>query len=51
MTMENTMVYYKATMRHSEASFMSLSHMQYDLFCRANLVFLAVLLICAFLLL
>lgn len=32
------MVYYKATMRHSEASFISLSHMQYDLFCRGNLV-------------
>lgn len=32
------MVYYKATMRHSEKTFQSLAHMQYDLFCRGNLV-------------
>jgi len=31
------MVYYKATMQHSEASFQSLAHMQYDLFCKGNL--------------
>jgi len=32
------MVYYKVTMRHSEASFQSLAHMQYDLFCSGNLI-------------
>lgn len=32
------MVYYKATMRHSEKTFQSLAHMQYDLFCKGNLV-------------
>lgn len=32
------MVYYKVTMRHSEKTFQSLAHMQYDLFCRGNLV-------------
>lgn len=32
------MVFFSATMRHSEASFQSLAHMQYDLFCRSNLI-------------
>jgi len=32
------MVYYSATMRHTEKTFEALAHMQYDLFCKGNLV-------------
>ena len=32
------MIYYQATMRHDEKTFQALAHMQYDLFCRKNLV-------------
>ena len=32
------MTYYDITMRHTEKTFESLSHMQYDLFCKSNLV-------------
>ena len=32
------MIHYQATMRHNEKTFQSLAHMQYDLFCRKNLV-------------
>jgi len=31
------MIHYQATMRHSEKTFQSLAHMQYDLFCKKNL--------------
>ena len=32
------MIYYQATMRHDEKTFQALAHMQYDLFCKRNLV-------------
>ena len=32
------MIHYQATMRHNEKTFQALAHMQYDLFCRRNLV-------------
>ena len=32
------MIHYQATMRHNEKTFQALAHMQYDLFCRKNLV-------------
>ena len=32
------MIYYQATMRHDEKTFQALAHMQYDLFCKKNLV-------------
>lgn len=32
------MIHYQATMRHNEKTFQLLAHMQYDLFCRKNLV-------------
>ena len=32
------MVYYNVSMQHTEKTFEKLSHMQYDLFCRSNLV-------------
>ena len=32
------MIHFNATMKHSEKSFEKLAHMQYDLFCRGNLV-------------
>lgn len=32
------MIHYQATMRHNEKTFQLLAHMQYDLFCKKNLV-------------
>ena len=32
------MVHYNVTMRHSEQTFEKLAHMQYDLFCKSNLI-------------
>ena len=32
------MVHYNVTMRHSEHTFEKLAHMQYDLFCKGNLI-------------
>ena len=32
------MIHYQATMRHNEKTFQALAHMQYDLFCRKNLI-------------
>ena len=32
------MIHYQATMRHSEKTLQALAHMQYDLFCKKNLV-------------
>ena len=32
------MIHYQATMRHDENTFKALAHMQYDLFCKKNLV-------------
>lgn len=32
------MIYYQATMQHTEKTFTSLAHMQYDLFCKGNQV-------------
>lgn len=32
------MIHYQATMRHDEKTFQALAHMQYDLFCKKNLV-------------
>ena len=32
------MIHYQATMRHNEKTFQALAHMQYDLFCKSNLV-------------
>ena len=32
------MVHYNVTMQHSEQTFEKLAHMQYDLFCKSNLI-------------
>ena len=32
------MVYYNVSMQHTEKTFEKLAHMQYDLFCRSNLI-------------
>ena len=32
------MIHYQATMRHDEKTFQALAHMQYDLFCKKNLI-------------
>ena len=41
------MIYYQATMRHDEKTFQALAHMQYDLFCKKNLVTRTVICIAA----
>ena len=35
---ESSMVYYNVSMQHTEKTFEKLAHMQYDLFCRSNLI-------------
>ena len=35
---ESSMVYYNVSMQHTEKTFEKLAHMQYDLFCKSNLV-------------
>ena len=37
------MVYYNVSMQHTEKTFEKLAHMQYDLFCRSNLIVRSVL--------
>lgn len=41
------MIHYQATMRHDEKTFQLLAHMQYDLFCKKNLVVRTVISIAA----
>lgn len=41
------MIHYQATMRHNEKTFQALAHMQYDLFCKKNLVVRTVISIAA----
>ena len=41
------MIHYQATMLHNEKTFQALAHMQYDLFCKKNLVVRTVISIAA----